>query len=141
MDRELVAAADWLLQLIIDRCYYVYDPTERMKLEKPVQPLVSINRLSIFHHELIQLLKDKYKDNWFENDPACGQSYRAIHISPQSPTGLDNILLIAAERAELDYKLLNIDSMTFTIWIDPRKVSVRFDDKDPIFILKQFRRR
>ena len=135
MSTEIKAAVKWLIEMIAWRSICVYDPDGEYD-GIPVHNEISLLDLANFGRELIKTLKIKYENHWYDEESTRDQAYRAIHISPKYP--VNEFFLEAAKNANVRYEALGIHDMTLTIWIDPGKVTGRYADNDPMFVIEEW---
>lgn len=131
MHRELKAAAMWIVNLVTARSHCI----AYRDIPFPSPHQINIDQLKHFEISIQQVLAKSFKNLWIENDPTRYEAYRSIHVTPQSP--VNEFLKRAANRAGIRYELLGISDMTFTIWISPGKVTIRYNDNDPVHHIYQ----
>lgn len=76
-----------------------------------------------FCENLSQILQERFRNHWYEQEPTKGQGYRCIRINEARP--VDPILEQAAMITQgLKYGDLQLPP-EMTLWVDPRDVYCR----------------
>ena len=95
-------------------------------------PNVDESQLQIFRDCLIEVLREKYRDHWFPENPYKGSGYRCIRINSK----MDPIIGKAGKSCGLSSTFLH---QTFpcelTMWIDPLEVSYRIGENGSVCVL------
>lgn len=135
MSPEIKAAVQWLLELIAGRSLALWDPEGELDLE-PMANEITLIQLAGFERQLKKILKRNFENHWHVRQPTRDQAFRAIHVCPQFP--VNQFIKQAADYVNIPYEALNIHIMTFTLWIDPKLVTARYNDSDPKFVVKEW---
>lgn len=131
MHNELRVVARWILNAVTERC----DCIVFSDILMPSPDQIPLDQLKLFEVSIQQVLAKSFKNVWIVTNPKRYQAYRCIHVTPQFP--VNEFLKRAANRAGIRYDLLGISDMTFTIWIEPGRVTTRYNDSDPAHVLYQ----
>ncbi|KAK2707857.1 hypothetical protein QYM36_015512 [Artemia franciscana] len=78
-----------------------------------------------FGERLSELLKHRFKDHWFPEQPSKGQGYRCIRLNESDPR--DPTIERAAVECGLSYNDLGLP-VEMTLWVDPKEVCCRFGE-------------
>lgn len=71
---------------------------------------------------LSALLRDRFENHWYQDEPFKGQGYRCIRINSAEP--VDPVLEKAASDSGIRYSDLNMPH-ELTLWVDPDEVCCR----------------
>ncbi|OTF73719.1 Tob1-like protein, partial [Euroglyphus maynei] len=95
-------------------------------------------RVNQFGEELELIVRNRFDDHWYPDEPSKGSAYRCIHCNPQ----LDSSLFReAALKSGLNLQDVQQNFPTeLSIWIDPGEVSYRISEKGPVNILYSVKR-
>lgn len=89
-------------------------------------------QLDKFRSALIDVLRRRYRDHWFQEKPFKGSGYRCLRINGK----MDPALCQAAEATDLNAQVLHRAFPTeLTMWIDPKEVSYRIGENGSICVL------
>jgi protein Tob/BTG len=98
---------------------------------------LSKEQVQKFSGKLSEILKDRFKNHWYQDKPMKGQAYRCIRINEFEP--IDPVLEKAATESGLKYSDLNLPP-ELTVWVDPHEVCCRFGElKGSYCILASFK--
>lgn len=89
------------------------------------QQRLSNEQVEEFSDVLTDILTEKFRDHWYENEPSKGQAYRCIRLTDSEP--VDPVLVAAAHKIGLDFRDLNLPP-ELTLWVDPAEVTYRFGE-------------
>jgi len=93
---------------------------------------LSESQLEEFRSALVAVLRKRYRDHWFPEQPHKGSGYRCIRINGI----LDPVIAQAGESSGLSSQMIR---KTFpaelTLWIDPKEVCYRFGENGSICVL------
>lgn len=83
------------------------------------------HKLDVFVATLTDVLKDRYENYWFPENPERASAYRCIRINNQS---IDPVVVESLKRAKIDV-VETLMSTELTIWVDPGEVYVRIGEE------------
>lgn len=83
---------------------------------------ISKEKAREFSDHLAELLLEKFRNNWYPENPSKRQAYRCICVNQREP--IDPILNRAATLCGLNYSDLRIPT-ELTVWVNPKKVCCR----------------
>jgi len=94
------------------------------------------NQLVSFQGSLVEVLRRRYRDHWFPENPFKGSGYRCIRINGR----MDPVIAQAGESCGIDPQVIhNTFPSELTMWIDPLEVSYRIGENGSICVLYEFK--
>lgn len=93
---------------------------------------ISEKKLDMFRSSLTNILRNRYKDHWFPENPNRGSAYRCLRINSK----MDPIIAEAINATGLHVSYFRkFFPFELTLWIDPQEVSYRIGENGSICVL------